>query len=110
MASPYVGTAQTEVSVYERRFIKILDIIIKDNIRINDRVVPSLLKKLEVVVVEKRKEEEEEREARAEQMNRTPASEKNRRFVSEKEIQKESQVLPNLKNSRQQEACVLSAS
>jgi hypothetical protein len=64
-----------------------LDIIIKDNIRINDRVVPSLLKKLEDVVVEKRKEEEEEREAKAGQMRRKPAAEKNVRFVSKEEIQ-----------------------
>ncbi len=64
-----------------------LDIIIKDNIRINDRVVPGMLRKLEAVVVERRKEEEEEREARAEQMRRTPAAEKNGRFVSEEEIQ-----------------------
>jgi CHC2 zinc finger len=63
-----------------------LDIIIKDNIRINDRVVPSLLKKLEDVVVERRKEEEEERETRAEQMRRAPAAEKNGSFVSKEEI------------------------
>ncbi|MFZ3168598.1 MAG: CHC2 zinc finger domain-containing protein [Candidatus Methanoperedens sp.] len=64
-----------------------LDIIIKDNIRINDRVVPSLLKKLEDFVVERRKEEEEEREAREEQTRGTPAVKKNRRFVSKEEIQ-----------------------
>ncbi|MBU4223017.1 MAG: hypothetical protein KKD46_03445 [Euryarchaeota archaeon] len=64
-----------------------LDIIIKDNIRINDRVVPSLLEKLEAVVVESRREGEEEREARGEQMRRTPAAGKNGRFVSEEEIQ-----------------------
>jgi|SRR5665811_206677 len=64
-----------------------LDIIIKDNIRINDRVVPSLLKKLEDVVVERRKEEEEEREVRAGQMRRKPAAERNGRFVSKEEIQ-----------------------
>ena len=64
-----------------------LDIIIQDNIRINDRVVPSLLKKLEDVVVERRKEEEEEREARAGQMKRNQAVEKNGRFVSKEEIQ-----------------------
>jgi DNA primase len=64
-----------------------LDIIIKDNIRINDRVVPSLLKKLEDVVVKRRKEEEEGRKTRAEQMRGTPAVKKNRRFVSKDEIQ-----------------------
>ncbi len=65
-----------------------LDIIIKDNIRINDRIVPGFLKKLEDVVVERRKEEEEERKTRVEQMRREPAAEKNGRFVSEEEIQK----------------------
>ena len=64
-----------------------LDIIIKDNIRINDKVVPGLIKKLEDVVVERRKEEEEEKEAMAVQMRRKPASEKNGRFVSKEEIQ-----------------------
>jgi len=64
-----------------------LDIIIKDNIRINDRVVPSLLKKLEDVVVERRKEEEEEREAMVGQMKRKPAVVRNGRFVSKEEIQ-----------------------
>ncbi|MCE8424021.1 MAG: hypothetical protein J5U16_08845, partial [Candidatus Methanoperedens sp.] len=64
-----------------------LDIIIKDNIRINDRVVPGLLRKLEAVVVERRKEEDEEREAKAEKMRRSPAVEKNGRFVSKEEIQ-----------------------
>ncbi|MCX9085520.1 MAG: CHC2 zinc finger domain-containing protein [Candidatus Methanoperedens sp.] len=64
-----------------------LDIIIKDNIRINDRVVPGLLKNLEDVVVERRKEEGEERESRAVQMRRAPAAEKNGRFVSKEEIQ-----------------------
>jgi len=64
-----------------------LDIIIKDNIRINDRVVPSLLKKLEDVVVERRTEGEEEREARAGQMKRKPAVERNGRFISTEEIQ-----------------------
>jgi hypothetical protein len=64
-----------------------LEIIIKDNIRINDRVVPGLLKKLEDVVVERRKEEEEEREARAEQTRGTPAAVRKGRFVSKEEIQ-----------------------
>ncbi len=64
-----------------------LDIIIKDNIRINDRVVPSLLKKLEEVVVKRHKEEEEERETMAGQMKRNPAAVKNGRFVSKEEIQ-----------------------
>jgi hypothetical protein len=64
-----------------------LDIIIKDNIRINDRVVPSLLKKLEDVVVERRKEEEEGRESRAGQMMRKPVAVRSGRFVSKEEIQ-----------------------
>ncbi|NJD51311.1 MAG: hypothetical protein FIB07_00410 [Candidatus Methanoperedens sp.] len=37
-----------------------LDVIIKDNIRINDRVVPDLLRKLELRVIDMRKEEEKE--------------------------------------------------
>ncbi len=77
-----------------------LDIIVKDNIRINDRVVPGLLRKLEAVVVERRKEEEEEREARAEQMRRTPAAEKNGRFVSEEEI-RTAKSYPILRNKCQ---------
>jgi len=64
-----------------------LDIIIKDNIRINDRVVPSLLKNLEDVVVQRRKEDKEERETRVGQMKRKQAAEKNGRFVSKEEIQ-----------------------
>ena len=65
-----------------------LDIIIRDNIRINDRVVPGLLKKLEDVVVERRKEEEEEREARAGQMSRATAAVRGEKYVTEEEIQK----------------------
>jgi hypothetical protein len=38
-----------------------LDIIIKDNIRINDRFVPDLLRKLDLRVIDLRKEEEEKK-------------------------------------------------
>ncbi len=88
VCSAYPSFDKPFLKVYadERRFIKILDIIIKDNIRINDRVVPGLLRKLETVLVERREEEEEEREASAEQIRRTPAAERNGRFVSEEEI------------------------
>jgi len=64
-----------------------LDIIIKDNIRINDRVVPSLLKKLEDVVVERRKEEEEEREARAEKLRTSSPAVRGENYVTKEEIQ-----------------------
>jgi hypothetical protein len=65
-----------------------LDIIIKDNIRINDRVVPSLLKKLEDVVVERRKEEEKERKAMAEKLKTSPAAVMGEKYVTKEEIQK----------------------
>jgi hypothetical protein len=76
VCSAYPSFDKPFLKVYadERRFIKILDVIIKDNIRINDRVVPGLLKKLEAVVVERREEEEEEREARAKLTEENPGS------------------------------------
>jgi hypothetical protein len=64
-----------------------LDIIIKDNIRINDRVVPSLLKKLEDVVVERRKEEEKERKTRAEKLKTSPVAVMGGKYVTKEEIQ-----------------------
>jgi hypothetical protein len=81
------GTNHIRELAKQPRYDFDLEIIIKDNIRINDRVVPSLLKKLEDLVVERRKEEEEERETRAKRIRRAPAAEKNGRFVSKEEIQ-----------------------
>jgi len=81
------GTNHIRKLAKQPRYDFDLDIIIKDNIRINDRVVPNLLKKLEDLVVERRKEEEEERETGAEQMRRALAAEKIGRFVSKEEIQ-----------------------
>ncbi len=65
-----------------------LDIIVKDNIRINDRVIPDLLRKLELRVIDMRKEEEEEKEARAAQLRASPAAVRGGKFVTEEEIQK----------------------
>jgi hypothetical protein len=65
-----------------------LDIIIKDNIRINDKVVPDLLRKLERRVIDVRKEEEEEKEARAAQLRAFPATVRGGKYVTEEEIQK----------------------
>jgi len=65
-----------------------LDIIIKDNIRINDKVVPDLLRKLELRVIDMRKEEEEEKEARAAQLRASPAAVRGGRYVTEEEIRK----------------------
>jgi len=65
-----------------------LDIIIKDNIRINDRVVPDLLRKLELRVIDMRKEEEEEKDARATQLRASPAVVRGGKYVTEEEIQK----------------------
>jgi hypothetical protein len=65
-----------------------LDIIIKDNIRINDRVVPDILRKLELRVIDIRKEEEEEKEARAAQPKASPAAVRGGKYVTEEEIQK----------------------
>jgi len=65
-----------------------LDIIIKDNIRINDKVVPDLLSKLELRVIDMRKEEEEEKEARAAQVRAAPAAVRGGKYVTEEEIQK----------------------
>jgi len=66
------GTNHIRELAKQPRYDFDLDIIIKDNIRINDRVVLGLLRKLEDVVVERRKEEEEERTGRARQMRREP--------------------------------------
>ncbi len=65
-----------------------VDITIKDNIRINDRVVPDQLRKLELRVIEMRKEEEEEREAWAAQLKAAPAAAGGGKYVTEEEIQK----------------------
>jgi CHC2 zinc finger len=65
-----------------------LDIIIKDNIRINDKVVPDLLRKLELRLIDMRKEEEEEKEARVAQLKVSPAAVRGSRYVTEEEIQK----------------------
>lgn len=64
-----------------------LDIIIKDNIRINDKVVPDLLRKLELRVIDMRKEEEEEKEARAAQVRASTATVSGGKYVTEDEIQ-----------------------
>ena len=65
-----------------------LDIIIKDNIRINDRVVPDLLRKLELRVIDMRKEEEEEKEARTAQLRASQAAVRGGKYVTVEEIQK----------------------
>jgi hypothetical protein len=65
-----------------------LDIIIKDNIRINDRVFPGLLRKLELRVMDIRKEEEEEKEARAAQLRASPEAVRGGKYVTGEEIQK----------------------
>jgi len=65
-----------------------LDIIIKDNIRINDRVVPDLLRKLELRVIDMRKKEEEEKEARATQVRASSAAVRGGKYVTEDQIQK----------------------
>lgn len=57
-------------------------------IRINDRVVPDLLRKLELRVIDMRKEEEEEKEARAAQLRASPAAALRGNYVTEEEIQK----------------------
>jgi hypothetical protein len=65
-----------------------LDIIIKDNIRINDRVVPDLLRKLELRVIDMQKEEKEEKEARGAQIIASSATMSGGKYVTEEEIQK----------------------
>jgi hypothetical protein len=65
-----------------------LDIIIKDNIRINDRVVPDLLRKLELRVIDMRKEEEEEKEARVSQLRASQAAVRGDKYVTGDQIQK----------------------
>jgi hypothetical protein len=73
---------------YSPRYDIDLDIIIKDNIRTNDWIVPDLLRKLELRVIDMRREEEEEKEARAAQLRAVPAAVRGGKFVTEEEIQK----------------------
>jgi intein/homing endonuclease len=83
-----------------------LDIIIKDNIKINDKVVPDLLRKLELRVIDMRKEKEEEREARAAQLKAPPAAARGGKYVTEEEIQKaRSYPIANILGNRKLRTC-----
>lgn len=83
-----------------------LDIIIKDNIRINDRVVPDLLRKLELRVIDMRKEEEEEKEARAAQLRASPAAARGGKYVTVDQIQKaRSYPISNILGDRNLRTC-----
>jgi hypothetical protein len=83
-----IGTNHIRELAKQPRYDFDLNIIIKDNIRINDRVVPSLLKTLELRVIKMRKKEEEEKEVRAALLKTSPAAVMGGKYVTKEEIQK----------------------
>ena len=83
-----------------------LDIIIKDNIRINDKVVPDLLRKLERRIIDMRKEEEGEKEARAALLKTSPVVVMRGKYVTKEEIQKaKSYPIANILGNRGSRTC-----
>jgi len=65
-----------------------LNVIIKDNIRINDKVVPDLLRKLELRVINMRKEEMEIKESRAIPVRASAPAVRRGKYMTEEEIRK----------------------